>query len=214
MTTDILSKWKAQSLPRSYNPCRKVVFTIKSRDQGWGSERRPHQGLYEHAWSWFDVGLERLEAIDMGKCTPEIPIPRGFMDQFYLESAQGSTKTPTSIACDIRSVNPAVIKVPGDPPAYKYDHPGELGEYRLQSNQTAHPRVKEHIITWASDDSTDPNSPEGARLERAGRGRCTGNGDFVRNLEVGDIITVWARARFPGWRNVVREVKIDLYWAV
>jgi hypothetical protein len=49
MALDMFTLWKAQSLPCFDNPCRKVVFSIKSRDQGWGSERRPNQGIYEHS---------------------------------------------------------------------------------------------------------------------------------------------------------------------
>jgi hypothetical protein len=160
------------------------------------------------------VGLERLEAIDMGKCTPGTPLPEGFIEQFRLESGGGSAKVPTSIACDFRSVNPAVIRNPGDPPTYKYDHPGQPWGGRLQSSQTANSYIKEHAITWASNDSIDPNSSEGAQLEREGRGRCTGNGDFVRNLKFGDIITIWAKARFSEWTSTVQEVKIDVYWAI
>jgi hypothetical protein len=213
-TSDIFSLWKAQSLTHLDNPCRKVVFTIKSRDQGWGSERRPHHGIYEHAYSWFDIGLERFQAIDMDECNPENPIPKGFIEQFRLESGNGSLKAPTSIGCDFRCAQPPVITEAGNPPTYKYDHPFMPTGTRLQSNRTANGQVKEHVIIWASSDCIDPISSEGDRLEAEGRGRWTANGDFVRNLEVGDIITVWARCRFGGWTNHVEEVKIDVYWAV
>jgi hypothetical protein len=33
-------------------------------------------------------------------------------------------------------------------------------------------------------------------------------------MAVGDVITLWGRARFPGWINHIQEVKIDVYWAV
>ncbi len=100
------------------------------------------------------------------------------------------------------------------PSRYKYDHCFEPTWNRLQSNRTANPNVKEHVITWASDDCIEPLSSAGNRLEAEGRGRLTGDGKFVRSLKLGDIITVWARARFPGWQNWVEEVKIDTYWAV
>jgi hypothetical protein len=214
MASNMFTLWKAQSLPRFDNPCRKVVFTIKSRDQGWGSGRRPNQGIYEHSWSWFDVGIERLEAVDIGECTPENPVPEGFIEQFRLESGDGSLKVPTSIGCDFRSTHPPVTKEAGDPSTYRYDHSFAPTGTRLQSNRTANREVKEHVITWASGDCIDPMSPEGDRLEAEGRGRWTANGDFVRNLKVGDIITVWARCRFPEWTNAVEEVKIDVYWVV
>ncbi len=46
------------------------------------------------------------------------------------------------------------------------------------------------------------------------RGKATGNGEFVRSLEVGDVVTLWARARFPGWFIKVKDVEIDMFWAV
>ncbi|EAQ89533.1 hypothetical protein CHGG_06152 [Chaetomium globosum CBS 148.51] len=39
-------------------PCRRIVFTIRSRDQGWGGSRDDH-GTYHGSWSWFEAGLER-----------------------------------------------------------------------------------------------------------------------------------------------------------
>lgn len=214
MTSTVLSQWKTRSLPRFENPCRKIVFTIKSRDQGWGSERRPHHGIYEHSWSWFDVGLERFEAVDIDKCTLEKPVLEGFIEQFRLESGDGRVKIPTSIACDFIPTHPAVIKDPNSSSNYKYDHPSQPAGTRLQSNRTANPQVMEHVITWTSDDDIDPNSSGGAQLEREGRGGWTGNGDFVRSLTVGSIINVWARCRFGGWTNQVEDVRIDVYWVV
>lgn len=74
--------------------------------------------------------------------------------------------------------------------------------------------VKEHVITWSFDDHIHPESKEAVKLEEQGRGRATGSGDLIRSLEVGDVVTVWAKARFPGWMNVIEEVKMDVYWAV
>jgi hypothetical protein len=213
-TSDVLSQWKQHASTRFENPIRKVVFTIKSRDQGWGSERRAHHGIYEHAWSWFDVGLERFQAVDMDKFTRENLVPEGFIEQFRLETEDGTQKTPTSIACDFLPTHPAVIEDPASTSKYKYDHPWRPTATRLQSNRTANAEVMEHVITWSYDDCIDPNSSGGEQLEREGRGSWTGNGDFVRSLRLGDIITVWARCRFGGWTNHVEDVKIDVYWVV
>lgn len=43
------------------HPCRKIVFSIRSHDQGWGGDAR-HHGTYEGSWTWFDAGLEKFEA--------------------------------------------------------------------------------------------------------------------------------------------------------
>lgn len=52
------------------------------------------------------------------------------------------------------------------------------------------------------------------RLERDGRGRRTGDGEFVRSLQLGDVVTVWAKARFPAWANNVNKITVDVYFAV
>jgi hypothetical protein len=84
----------------------------------------------------------------------------------------------------------------------------------LQKNLTSVKSTKEHIVTWSFDDHIDPGSLEANELQTQGRGSGTGSGELVRSLEVGDVITVWAKARFPGWVNVVEEISIDVYWAV
>lgn len=47
---------------KSIRLLRKVVFTFKSRDQGWSSYQNDH-GTYENTWTWFDavVGSHRTE---------------------------------------------------------------------------------------------------------------------------------------------------------
>lgn len=44
------------------HPCRKIVFSMRSRDQGWSGDRANH-GTYKASWTWFDAGLERLDAV-------------------------------------------------------------------------------------------------------------------------------------------------------
>lgn len=38
---------------------RKIMFTFRSKDQGWSSFRDDH-GYYRNSWTWFDAGLRRL----------------------------------------------------------------------------------------------------------------------------------------------------------
>ncbi|EEP78308.1 predicted protein [Uncinocarpus reesii 1704] len=46
---------KPRILPhRTVHPCRKIIFTVTSHDQGWGGDHRG-QSLYEHSYSWFDA---------------------------------------------------------------------------------------------------------------------------------------------------------------
>jgi hypothetical protein len=84
----------------------------------------------------------------------------------------------------------------------------------LQKNKTATGELKEHKIVWSCTDNIDPDSVEGVELDTQGRGRATATGEYVRNMKVGDVVTVWGKARFPGWTNFVYAVKIDIYWAV
>jgi hypothetical protein len=54
------------------NPCRKIVFTIRSHDQGWGGDPQ-NKGTYKGSYTWFDAGLERFDAAEGGKFLGEFP---------------------------------------------------------------------------------------------------------------------------------------------
>lgn len=47
--------------PRLMHPCRKIVFSIRSHDQGWGGGH-DNQDTYRSSWTWFEAGLERFDA--------------------------------------------------------------------------------------------------------------------------------------------------------
>lgn len=98
--------------------------------------------------------------------------------------------------------------------SYQFEHPLLPDDTVLQKNVKCSKRMKEHAITWSFDDCIEAQSEEASELEEQGKGRATGSGDMVRSLEVGDVVTLWAKSRFPGWMNVIEEVKIDVYWAV
>lgn len=42
------------------NPARKIVFRIRSHDQGWTTDEVP--GPFVAAKTWFDAGIERFDA--------------------------------------------------------------------------------------------------------------------------------------------------------
>lgn len=46
--------------PTLVHPVRKIVFTIRSRDQGSGIPRT--RDIYGQGWTWFEAGLERFDA--------------------------------------------------------------------------------------------------------------------------------------------------------
>lgn len=75
--------------------------------------------------------------------------------------------------------------------------------------------MADYTIVWRYDDDvSDPESDEAKALAEAGRGLLSGNGEFVRGLKFGDVVTVWAKSRFPAWINNIERVSIDIYWAV
>ncbi|OIW30839.1 hypothetical protein CONLIGDRAFT_630748 [Coniochaeta ligniaria NRRL 30616] len=187
------------SNPLLEHPCRKIVFTIRSHDQGWGGEQ-PHHGTYEGSWTWFDAGLEKFDA---GEETEE----------------EDNSDSPNFTLTKLRSIWPEVVAVSRDGAADTYAFHHELladQGHKIQANVLARRPFTDHRVEWSWTDDIDPSGGD-ARLEqlvKAGRGTGTGNGEFVRNLTLGDVVTVWGRARFPAWVNTVERVRIDVYWAV
>lgn len=76
--------------------------------------------------------------------------------------------------------------------------------------------MQEHRIEWRYSDTVEKvRTVDGAlALSAQGRGTGTGDGSFVKGLRLGDVVTVWAKARFPGWVNYIESVKVDVYWAI
>jgi hypothetical protein len=96
------------------------------------------------------------------------------------------------------------------------EHPNLLprGD-KLQVNEGRASSMQEHTIVWHYLDNVSPDSLEAEEVERMqGRGRLTLDGRGVRELEVGDSIAVWARARFPGWSNRVARARAQVFWAI
>lgn len=211
-TDDILTHWTDRSQTRGETPCRKITFTLRSSDQGWGGHPA-QRGTYEGSYSWFDVGKEQIEIVDKDKVDPRQYSTSGH-PQCELGDAENGEEIRGHFFCILRPLDPVVVDVPSAGPQQAYAHPLLPPSTKLQLNVTAQRLTKEHVITWSYQDDIQPDSLEGDHLEKVGRGRASGNGEYVRNLRVGDIITVWARARFPGWQNNVEHVRIDVYWAV
>lgn len=109
---------------------------------------------------------------------------------------------------------PPVVEREGKSPAVELDHPFLPHDKTLQKNLTATKEAKDYTIVWRWDDEIDAESAEAEELQEAGRGKATGNGEFVRSLEVGDVVTLWARARFPGWSITIKDVEVNMFWAV
>ncbi|KAK1826905.1 hypothetical protein QBC39DRAFT_315943 [Podospora conica] len=173
------------------HPCRKIVFTTRSRDQGWGGSRAD-KGTYNHSWTWFEAGLER----------------------WCRRSPSSPEETPTLDLHDLSTQQPRVVTTTDTESAAAFHHDLLPSEgWIVQRNLTAIDEVAEHRVEWSW---TDDVADEAGALALAakGRGKGTGDGVFVRELRLGDVVTVWAKARFPGWVNYVESVKVEVYWAV
>ncbi|KAL7947600.1 hypothetical protein V8C42DRAFT_318221 [Trichoderma barbatum] len=177
-------------LPRLARPARKIVFRIRSQDQGYVSSPEDAEHAYSKSWTWFDVGLEKFDA-------------------------DGTIDRSMPSVSSLRPVQPPIQQTSSDPVGYNYTHKLlHSDEWEIQRNQTALGKWQDHVVTWSYLDDIAPDSDRGQALEAQGRGRATGDGKFVRQLQVGDVITVWGKARFPGWANRIESVQIDVYWAV
>ena len=223
--------------PRLPHPVRKIVFSIRSHDQGWAGQTG--EGEYRGSYTWFDAGLEKFES-DMN-CKLRNYAPCENISQLSIDNDAGepmcvpdvryesvTTEAPGLPNCALRSIQPPLrADAPenahklheheglGPATIYYYEHPLLSTEkYLIQKNKTASKRSRTYRVTWSYLDDTDPESIEGIALADMGRGSETATGEFVRNLELGDMVTIWGKARFPGWVNVVEKAKVEIFWAV
>ena len=88
-------------------------------------------------------------------------------------------------------------------------------KHLIQRNKTANRDWQDNVVTWSWTDNVDPESEEARKLEEdQGRGKASMTGEFVRSLKMGDVVSIWGKARFPAWVNHVQKIKVDIYWAV
>ena len=92
------------------HPCRRIVFTIRSHDQGWGGDPGD-AGTYNGSWTWFEVGLERW-----CKLGPVQPATAAEQSQQSQQPHQ-----PSFHFDNLRTVLPDVVWIP-DRSAYTVVH--------------------------------------------------------------------------------------------
>ncbi|KAL4774071.1 hypothetical protein BDW60DRAFT_14967 [Aspergillus nidulans var. acristatus] len=171
---------------RTVHPCRKIVFSILSHDQGGYTERHlagpNHPSPYEHTCTWFDAEV---------------------IHQAHKPSQKSAIN---------EKMNPTDMR----PQHFGPNEPLLLPRNNaLQRNRTRIYEAKRHNIIWHYLDDVAADSQEAEDIAREmGRGRDTLGGKQVREMEIGDAILIWARARFPGWRNYVDDVSVQVFWAV
>lgn len=206
-------KWIGGPTDCLEHPCRKIVFTIQSRDQGWGGSRQD-RGTYRGSWTWFEAGLERFDKnATHPKNTPEKDAAerKSTADEAGESSSLGPNEVPPDPYFPVYGMRAVYPTIEPDRPAFHHDlHPSH--EWTIQKNRAAIRNSTTHKVVWSWKDDVNPLTAE--QLGELGRGAATGNGDFVRNLRLGDVVTVWAKARFAGWTNHVERVKVDIYWAL
>ncbi|KAL8997810.1 MAG: hypothetical protein Q9169_002981 [Polycauliona sp. 2 TL-2023] len=222
--------------PRGLRPCRKVVFEILSHQEAIDFT----EPQYGDSPTWFDVSVERLLPDD-GASGPTVwtaPMNEEWGDEI-VGYTEGSTevrvlkKVPgaeASLERLSRQASPASSTVD--------DNPLQLFETRrtkpslaatmrqavVQQNYQGDGIHRQHVVTWRYDDALDPKSFEADRmLTETG---THSNGDFIRKLETGESILLWARARNRPRKafdptagadpciNVVDRVRMHVFWAV
>lgn len=141
--------------------------------------------MYESSWTWFDTeAIRGAHARNMYANGSE---------QELLDNERGQEKKHYTVNDDLLLPRNNKLQVNG---AHVSENPNA-------------------VITWHYLDDIQPESSEAYEIERSkGRGRSTLDGHGVRELEVGDSIALWARARFPGWRNHVDQASVRIFWAV
>ncbi|KAF7552431.1 hypothetical protein G7046_g7410 [Stylonectria norvegica] len=189
--------------PKLIRPVRKIVFSIRSKDQGWGGDPG-HRGTYDGSWTWFEAGLERFDAEQTcdAQCTYDV------------RHSSTESKSSALPVCSIRPIHPTIEPVPDSEDKYKYKHPLHHDpKWAVQSNKTATRAWQDHVVTWSYLDAVDPESDEEKELGALGRGLQTGDGALVRDMKMGDVVTLWAKVRYPAWINHIEKATIDVYWA-
>ncbi|KAI1108726.1 hypothetical protein F5Y14DRAFT_435225 [Nemania sp. NC0429] len=180
------------------HPFRKIVFDIVSRDQGWGGNIASHH-TYQESWTWFDAGIDRFDKGHRSAAESE--------DSTQAQSSSEPQDVPTTSA-----IRPLWPPLKSDVSEYHHQlHP--TSDHMIQCNRLAEHDWQHHHIEWSWKDDIDPESSAGQELKKNGRGDATGDGRFLRSLKLGDMVTVWGRARFGGWTNSVEKVQVKVYWA-
>ncbi|KAK0737390.1 hypothetical protein B0T21DRAFT_410844 [Apiosordaria backusii] len=199
-------------------PCRRVVFTIRSKDQGWGGSYED-QDTYRGSWTWFEAGLERwCKKTQVSSQQEQQQQPSASDESDPKEDDNeddGQQQQPSLKLEDLSTVIPQVVVDPQDN-EFKFNHPLLPEEHvKIQCNKLTEREYITHRVEWSYDDDIDPEDEVAAKkLHEVGRGERTGNGEFVKNMKIGDVVTVWGKARFGGWVNNISSVKVEVYWAV
>ena len=253
--------------PRLLRPARKVVFTIRSHDQGWSGEPRETRGTYKSSYTWFDAQIDK-QFRPIPHNAPLSRVPWELSSTLFLEkwpghrhqvddaeaAAQAAASEDAGSATETRSEASIPQETAAEPSeeelrsqqqreraenaesaegvegaggpegaegadertdARVFSHTYlQNHSYEVQYNVQARSQTKEHHFEWSWTDDTPAEGPGAEALAAVGRGKSTGDGRFVRELRLGDCVSLWAKARHPQWANHVEGAKLEIYFAV
>lgn len=169
---------------RSIQLLRKVVFTFKSRDQGWSSYYADH-GTYENTWTWFDA-MVGFRTMGEGPESDSRRNREGALEENTPEEANNDQDNGSDSNSD-RDDRPNPNQEDRPSPPRLQPQWNATAKQRLQDNRHAG-RVAESY-----------------RIElEAGQG-------ILAELKEGWEIALWASAQFPGWVNNVEEASMELW---
>jgi len=196
---------------------RKVVFRLASRDRNAHFEG----SSYENKQSWFDASIfredeswagDRQEPIHAFHAEAISVAPFTELDQRQKELEPGD-----KLALSYRSHDPHRI-----PPwfcrqgsrlkgGFKIVQDGEKPMWLLQRNRHYYYSAEgylQHTIVWKREHIGDPRREEWP-VNGSGSGI-----NFVRSLERGDRIGIWAKVWGPCGLNEIKSVQVTVYYAI
>ncbi|KAI4246058.1 MAG: hypothetical protein LQ352_006462 [Teloschistes flavicans] len=222
--------------PRGLRSCRKIIFEILSHQEALGFS----EAQYGDSPTWFDVSVEKIlpEEGEIGPATWTTSMNEEYGDDILGCTSDGPglqllKKVPGVGVNQDRSSRQASLasSMMDDGPMQHFEtrrtkptRAATLRQTVVQQNYQGDAYHRQHIITWRYDDTLDMNSFEGENtIMETG---THSNGDFVRKLESGESVILWARARnrprdsskssgvADPCINVVDRVRMHVFWAV
>jgi len=219
-----------EGMKRGKHPCRRIVFELHSRDQGWSDYSENH-GTYDRTRSWFDVSVVR----DFSSLLP----PSSSSSSL---DTNGDDRDNNNVGDERDDGSDEDDRDPDDrdrddddngeddphgfifafgllPPSAPADSATNrtveaMSDRDLQRNVHAKAEETRHVIVWDWKDTIKDGSPEALEAERMGRGWRSMDGGFVRGMKHGDQIALWMNAIERGWVCRVSRAIVTIYWAV
>ncbi|TRM60401.1 hypothetical protein BD626DRAFT_505252 [Schizophyllum amplum] len=186
------SSWCYIASPPLERRPRKIHFVIVSRDQGWGGPPDCRH-TFRGSFSWTEVALMRPRRIALDKEQPTDVFP-------WVGHARSGNFV------DVTARQDAADDIDLDDPDHELVNLQGSTHGVLQYNLVAMPQSRQYVVEWRDDDNDEPVWGNWSEETGAGYG-----GGFVRAIEVGDSIAVFARAKYPGWANHLLRVRIEIF---